>query len=306
LEIQLVIGNYSDVGKAREINEDYFGSFSGTFGRLLIVCDGMGGHKGGEIASRFAVETIKNHFEKLNSNFDIAHEISNSLEEANKSIIQLAQEDTSLSDMGSTVVLALVKDGQTHYASIGDSRIYRIRNGEIQQMTTDHSLVQQMVDSNMITKDEAKDHPKKNVITKALGINAELEPEIYEPFELRENDKLILCSDGLTAHVEENEIREIVKNNSPQDSANKLTDLANERGGSDNITVQVASVNSIDKNKNSNKILPYSIFIIALAIVVYALIWFDVISLGGDKNEISKTGNNSTIESKDSNDNKIE
>jgi len=240
LELQLNIGSFSDVGKTREINEDNFGSISGAFGILLIICDGMGGYKGGEIASQTAVKSIENHFEKLNGNYDPPQEIYNAFNSANNSIIQNANNDSTLSDMGSTVVLVLLKDGLVHYANLGDSRIYRIRQGKILQLTKDNSLVQQMIDSNIITENEAKTHPKKHVITKALGIDADLEPEMYQPFKLQENDIIILCSDGLTEHVEEVEILNIAGNNSVSDAAIKLVDLANERGGSDNITIQVA------------------------------------------------------------------
>jgi protein phosphatase len=242
LGVQLNIGNYSHVGKAREINEDYFGSFSGNFGNLLLVCDGMGGHKGGEIASRLAIETISNYFERLNDSYNISKEINKSLEAANTSIILKGKDNPELTDMGSTVVLVLVKDGLAYYASLGDSRIYKIRDGAIQQITKDNSLVQKMVDSKIITKDEAKVHPKKNVITKALGTNYKLKPENYKPFKLQLNDKIILCSDGLTAHVDEKEIFELSKNNSPQETAKKLVDFANKRGGTDNITVLIAAV----------------------------------------------------------------
>ncbi len=241
MELKLNIGNYSDAGKVRKINEDYFGSYSGSFGKLILVCDGMGGHKGGEIASRLAVETISNYFKKLSSSYNISEEINKSLVAANTSIILKAAEDPELTDMGSTVVLVLIKNGLAYYTSLGDSRIYKIRDGAIQQITKDNSLVQQMVDSNIITEDEAKDHPKKNVITKALGTNEELEPEIYEPIELQVSDKLILCSDGLTAHVDEEEIFELSENNPPQEAAQKLVELANERGGTDNITFQMAA-----------------------------------------------------------------
>jgi PPM family protein phosphatase len=240
LELQLNIGNFSDVGKARKINEDNFGSISGTFGILLIICDGMGGYKGGEIASQTAVKSIENHFEKLNGNYDPSQEIYNAFNSANNSIIQTAHNDSTLSDMGSTVVLVLLKNGLVHYANLGDSRIYRIRQGKILQLTKDNSLVQQMIDSNIITENEAKTHPKKHVITKALGIDADLKPEMYQPFKLQENDIIILCSDGLTEHVEEEEILKLAGNNSVSDAAIKLVDLANERGGSDNITIQVA------------------------------------------------------------------
>ncbi len=297
MNLHLDIGNSSDVGKVREVNEDYFASFNGNFGSLLIVCDGMGGHKGGDIASRIAVETIKNHFENLNNNYNIPEEIRISLETANDSIIQKAKEDTELSDMGSTVVLVLIKDGSAYYASVGDSRIYRIRDGEIQQITRDDSLVQQMVDLEIITEDEAKVHPKKNVITKALGINDKLEPEIYEPFKLQANDRLILCSDGLTAHVDEKEIFQLTENNTPQEAAQKLVDLANERGGTDNITVQIASVSikePVKKDNSSNTFLSYTILLITIFVLAFLLIKFEVISFGGEPQNITTTGNSST------------
>jgi protein phosphatase len=296
LELQLNIGNYSDVGKVREINEDYFGSFSGSFGNLLLVCDGMGGHKGGEIASRLAVETISNYFEKLNDSYNISEEINKSLEAANTSIILKAKEDTELKDMGSTVVLVLVKNGLAYYTSLGDSRIYKISEGAIQQITKDNSLVQQMVDSNIITENEAKVHPKKNVITKALGTNEEFKPEFYEPFKLQVNDKLILCSDGLTAHVDDEEIFELSKNNPPQQAAQKLVELANERGGTDNITVQIAAVGvkeNIVKQSNSNIYLSYLIILISLIALVYILIKFEVISFGEEPRKANNTENDS-------------
>jgi len=297
LELQLNIGNYSDVGKAREINEDYFGSFSGNFGSLLIVCDGMGGHIGGEIASRLAVESISNHFEKLNDGYNISEEINKSLEAANTSIILKAKENPDLTDMGSTVVLVLVKNGLAYYTSLGDSRIYKIRDGVLQQITKDNSLVQQMVDSNIITQDEAKVHPKKNVITKALGTNDELELEIYEPFKLLLNDKLILCSDGLTAHVDEEEFFQISENNPPQEAARKLVELANERGGTDNITVQIVAIgvkeNSVNQS-NSNKFLPYLILTVSLIALIFILIKFEVISFGEEPRKANTTGNGST------------
>ena len=296
MELQLNIGNYSDVGKVRKINEDYFGSYSGSFGNLILVCDGMGGHKGGEIASRLAVETISNYFKKLSDSYNISEEINKSLVAANTSIILKAAEDPELNDMGSTVVLVLIKNGLAYYTSLGDSRIFKIRDGAILQITKDNSLVQQMVDSNIITEDEAKVHPKKNVITKALGTNEELEPEIYEPFKLQINDKLILCSDGLTAHVDEEEIFELSENNLTQQTAQKLVELANERGGTDNITVQIVAVSvkeNIVKQSNSNIYLSYLIILISLIALVFILIKFEVISFGEEPRKANNTGNDS-------------
>ena len=163
------IGNHSDVGRVREVNEDYFGSFRGSFGELLIVCDGMGGHKGGETASRLAVDVIRNHFENLNTDYDVKHELHNALAAANNKIVGVAHQDRSLEGMGSTAVIVLFKDDRAYTANLGDSRIYLVRGGELKQLTTDHSLVQQMIDSDVLTPEEAESHPKKNVITKSLG-----------------------------------------------------------------------------------------------------------------------------------------
>ena len=285
MKLHLEIGNHSDVGRVRDRNEDYYGSFSGKFGNLLVVCDGMGGHKGGEIASRLAVETLKNHFEKLPEDFNPAEEIRNALVEANDSIIATAERDSSLSDMGSTVVLVLILNDLAYCASLGDSRIYLITNEGIRRFTKDHSLVQQMIDSNMITEEEAKDHPKKNVITKALGIDETLEPDIHDPLELKDGYKLVLCTDGLTSNVSEQEILEKVVNNSPQLASKKLIDLANERGGGDNITVQVASLSSKKpvaqaQKKSGGNFFKYSVLAVALIALALVLIKFEVISFG--------------------------
>jgi len=286
LNYSLEIGNFSDIGKAREINEDYFGTFSGSYGRLLIVCDGMGGHQGGEIASRLAVETIRNYFENLGTDFNPGEGIKNSIQKANEVIIEAANTEPELSEMGSTVVLVLIKDGYAYAANLGDSRIYKISNGEIQQISTDHSLVQQMVDSNVISPEEARTHPKKNIITKALGIDEIVEPELLEPFQLMVNDCLILCTDGLTNHVNDNEIREICISNDSQDAAEKLVDLANERGGTDNITVQVMKVlkesTTVEHSNKKSNIISYAVFLISIAALVFILFSLDVIKLGGD------------------------
>jgi protein phosphatase len=239
-KFKVEIGNHSDVGKVREINEDYFGSFHGNYGELLIVCDGMGGHKGGEIASRLSVESIKNHFESVNNSFNPVKELQASIQAANDTLIDAAKKDPTLNEMGSTVVITLLQNDKAYTANLGDSRIYLCRDGEIKQLTKDHSLVQQMVDSRMISQEEAKHHPQKNVITRSLGIGLQTEPEISVGFNLKDGDIFIQCSDGLTTFVNDEEILKIVSDESVQDAANNLVELANKRGGEDNITVQIA------------------------------------------------------------------
>lgn len=243
MNFKLEIGKRTDVGKVRAINEDNFDSLCGDYGHLLIVCDGMGGHKGGEVASRLSVEAIKKHFLVLNGDYNPPAELTASVQAANKTLLETGSKNPDLNDMGSTIVIALVKDGKLFTANLGDSRIYIVRNGEIIQLTRDHSLVQQMIDSNLISPEAAKYHPKKNIITKSLGIDIETKPDISDPIELLREDILILCSDGLTTYVDDKEILAITANHTPQNAADRLVDLANDRGGSDNTTVLVVKMN---------------------------------------------------------------
>lgn len=234
------IGTRSDTGRVRKINEDNFGFLQSHFGDLLIVCDGMGGHKGGEVASSLSVETIKKHFESISNNFDPVKELRLSIQIANNTLIEKARNNPSLNGMGSTVVIALFRENKAYTANLGDSRIYLCRDANIKQLTKDHSLVQQLVDTNIISREEAKFHPKKNVITRSLGIGLLTEPDIPNEILVEEDDIFVLCSDGLTAFVDDNEILNVATKNSAQEAANKLVDLANDRGGEDNITVQIA------------------------------------------------------------------
>lgn len=276
------IGNHSDVGRVREVNEDYFGTFRGRFGELLVVCDGMGGHKGGETASRLAVDSIKNHFENLSAGFNVKQELHNALSSANNKIVETAKQDRSLEGMGSTAVIVLFKDDLAYTANLGDSRIYLVRDEEIKQLTTDHSLVQQMIDSDVLTPEEAESHPKKNVITKSLGREGEVEPDISEPIKLLKNDKFILCTDGLTNYLKDEEILNITANNPVQQAAGKLVDLANENGGSDNITVQIAEVkvyiDSPLKSVKKKNLLLYFVFGVILGVAAIGIFKPDIFS----------------------------
>jgi protein phosphatase len=274
------IGNRSDVGRVRKANEDYFGTFRGTFGTLVVVCDGMGGHKGGAVASRLAVEAIKTHFESIEKEFNPQEELRKALIEASNTILEKAAEDDELTGMGSTAVVLLIQDNVSYYAHVGDSRIYHIRAKEIKQITKDHSLVQQMVDAGMITEKAAKNHPKKNVITRALGSDGNAEPEVSEAFELCKNDKFILCSDGLTGFVEDNELLKYSEKYSPQEACIKLVDMANERGGKDNITVQIVKITNGPKPVLPDKKITNILLFTAIITFVIALALFFIFVLG--------------------------
>lgn len=282
MKIEIEIGNLSDKGNVRQSNEDYFGAFSGAYGNLIVVSDGMGGHKGGALASRLSVDTIKEHFESLGEEFDEREELKNALEKANNSLITKAEEDNELNDMGATAVILLIRNGEAFTAHLGDSRIYLIRDGNIHQLTKDHSLVQQMIDAGIITKEAAKTHPKKNVITRSLGVNGNSTPDVPEAFTVFNDDFFLLCSDGLTGYVNDEELKTTVLGNGIQKACRMLVDMAKDRGGNDNITVQIVSVKKGSPvpaeeetpGKSNSKNFIFSASIIGAMIAVFAVLMF--------------------------------
>ncbi len=231
----------SDVGQSRERNEDASGSATAAGGELLVVCDGMGGHEAGDLASKIAVEAILQIFaaspeqdptERLRAGFLVA----------NQRIVAHAT-GAKLDGMGTTAVAAFVKDGEAWIAHVGDSRCYHLRGDQVLWRTADHTRVQRMVEMGILTAEQARTHEDANVVTRALGFSPTdepPEPEIASARELRDGDLLVLCSDGLYDLVDDAEIAELGSEDPPATAAQRLVDLANERGGHDNITVVVA------------------------------------------------------------------
>ena len=233
----------TDVGKVREMNQDYFYiSESIDEVQLFILADGMGGYNGGEIASKMAVETTKNYI--LNNFKDIQKDkdsilqlIGSSMEYANMLIYEKSQENIELQGMGTTLEIALIYNNKVYIGHIGDSRIYRLRNNFLRKLTQDHSYVQKLVKEGTITNEQAEHHPQKNMLMKALGCNAFVEPDVMTKGFLKD-DILIMCSDGLTNMVEPLVISKIAKKDIEQ-APKDLVKLANDNGGYDNITVIV-------------------------------------------------------------------
>lgn len=230
----------SDVGKAREINEDYFYiSFPDDPVQLFILADGMGGYNGGEIASKLAVTTAKNY---ILSNYEKSKEsketlldlVKNSSQYANMVVYEKAKENADLSNMGTTLDVCLIYQNKAFISHIGDSRIYRMRKEFFRKLTKDHSYVQKLLDEGKITEEESKNHPKKNMLMKALGCTPFIEPDAMIKGFIK-GDILLMCSDGLTNMVSEDEIQQIIKEN-PTDSTKLLVQKANDLGGKDNIT----------------------------------------------------------------------
>jgi len=228
----------TDVGKKRAANEDYLGKADTPNGRVVVVCDGMGGHVGGATASHIAVETILN-FLRENFRNDPREAIGEAIDAANQAILNHARTHPELTGMGSTCVLLIVRNGKVYIGHVGDSRIYLVRSKTIRQLTVDHSFVQELVDAGAITKDEAEHHPRKNEITNALGIpNMKPATVREEPISPEAGDVFLLCSDGLSNMVDDKHIAHIASNfeMTTQQRANTLVQRANDNGGLDNIT----------------------------------------------------------------------
>ncbi|CAN5382491.1 hypothetical protein BH10BAC5_BH10BAC5_25480 [soil metagenome] len=243
-----IFGNKSDVGRVREINEDYMESFPLGDSHYFIVCDGMGGHSCGEIASRLAVITIK---EYISANFRNSNStkqlLTEAVQNANQTIIDKAAENSEYQGMGTTSVILCLKSGIAYYANVGDSRLYIVRENKIYQLTKDQSFVQTLIDQGHISYDEAESHPRKNELIQALGITENVVPEVNSMgLQIYKGDKFILCSDGLSGFATDDNILSAVEENDVFTASEKLVDLANANGGFDNITVQVVSINEGD------------------------------------------------------------
>lgn len=233
----------TDIGKARDINQDYYYVSSPEDKiTLYILADGMGGYNGGEVASRLATDSVKsyiqNNFEKIEKQRDeILKLVKNAVEYANMIVYEKSKQQKELEGMGTTLEVCLIYNNKAYIGHVGDSRIYRIRKEVMRKLTKDHSYVQQLVEDGKITREEADTHPKKNMLTKALGCTPYVEPDIRAR-NIEENDILIMCSDGLTNMVKEREIYKIIKEN-PQTAVEELINQANLAGGYDNITVVI-------------------------------------------------------------------
>lgn len=231
----------TDIGRKREINQDYVFATDETIGNLpnlLVVADGMGGHRAGDFASRFTVEVLAE--EVQNSKETHPEQIlGNAIQTANERLMEEAAKDSRLEGMGTTLVAATILDHVLYFANVGDSRLYLI-NKEIRQLSKDHSMVEEMVRLGGLTEEEAKHHPDKNIITRAMGVKDKVEPDFFE-YRLKGGDMILMCSDGLTNMVDDDEIFQIVKSaRDIVEAVETLIQRANENGGSDNIGIVLA------------------------------------------------------------------
>ena len=235
----------SNVGMQRQKNEDYYKVFTYAGYNIYIVADGMGGYQGGEIASKMAVETISSSIETaidkglIETKNGICLTIIDSIKRANLKIFEYAKKDEIYKNMGTTIVVVVEKNNKLYYVTVGDSRIYILSN-ELKQISKDDTYVAALVKDKIITEEEAKVHPQRHVLTKALGIGKKVELS-YNEREINNKDILLICTDGITNMIEDKEISKILdeNRNTEIDVANKLIESANKNGGKDNSTAIV-------------------------------------------------------------------
>ena len=230
----------TDTGALREMNQDFcFASDTpvGNLENLYIVADGMGGHKAGDYASRYTTQRLVASVSR-NAKKEPVRIIKEAIEKANELLLQEANEDIDKQGMGTTLVADTIFQGRLVVANVGDSRLYIVNEG-IRQITRDHSYVEEMVRLGKVDKSQARVHPDKNIITRAIGATADIEADFFE-VELQEGDKILLCTDGLTNMVEDEKILDIIRSReSIQEACESLVELANHNGGRDNITVML-------------------------------------------------------------------
>ncbi len=248
LKYEVAASLLSDVGCVREVNEDCIRfvqpgdpEVAAKKGLLVLVADGMGGHSGGEVASNKATDVISRVYYEESGEPQSA--LKKAFNRASREIFEMSQKDEALKGMGTTCTALVLKNGTALAAHVGDSRLYLVRNGQIYLMTEDHSEVMEMVKRGLISLEEARHHPDKNVILRAIGSHPEVEVSTWEePFPVREGDRFLLCSDGLYDLVEDGEIKEELEKSEPQVACESLVALAKERGGHDNISVGIVSL----------------------------------------------------------------
>lgn len=234
--MKVSIGARSDTGRVRDANEDSYLVAE----PLFVVADGMGGHIAGDVASQTAVEVITNLSKERGPQEDGA--LESYVVEANAAIHRKAGEDPQLSGMGTTCTLLFLDGSTAHFAHVGDSRAYLLHDGSLRQVTEDHTLVERMVKEGRINRDEAARHPQRSIITRALGVDQNVEVDTFD-IEVANGDRILLCSDGLTSMVDEGIVGDLLqKVADPQDAADRLVDAANLAGGEDNITVVIVDI----------------------------------------------------------------
>jgi serine/threonine protein phosphatase PrpC len=251
LHARLVVGARTDMGRVRENNEDKFDFLEpdepavlANKGRIYAVADGMGGHQAGQIAAELALKTVFRAYYADAGARDIGASLTQAVAEANRYLLDVARMIPERSGMGTTLTSVVVREDELFVAQVGDSRCYLLRGGQMQQVTEDHSWVQEQVNRGVMSLEEAESSPFRNVITRSLGAAPEVEPDLFA-IHLQPGDRVLLCSDGLSGMIAEAELFSLAREGSPSVAAWNLVDRALENGGKDNVTVLVLDVHGV-------------------------------------------------------------
>ena len=247
-EVEVAVATH--VGMVREENQDHHGVFDSSDERVrrekgvfVVVADGMGGHTGGTIASHTAVDALLDTY-KGSTQRSMRDLLEEAVRTSNNVVRERADADPKISDMGTTCVCLVVRGGVAMVAHLGDSRCYLVRGGVVEQITRDHTYLNELVDIGLLTAEQAKGHPDRNIITRCVGMREDFEIE-FNRRDIQVDDRLVLCSDGLTNFVTDEEIGRIVESQKPKAACETLVRTANENGGEDNITVAIVTVHDV-------------------------------------------------------------
>lgn len=274
----------TDKGRVRKANEDYFANEKiNDREYLFVVADGMGGHQAGDVASRLGTLSFIEAYKSLrNKNNTISSAIQQSIKEANSTILERASADISKKGMGTTFSAIIFSGMKAHIVHVGDSRIYLIRDGTIKKITTDHTFVEKMMEEGRLSEEEARNHPQKNILYMSLGARESFAPIMIDDFEVRDGDLFIICSDGLNNMVSDDLIMQYSESfHSPKILVEELIKLANDNGGTDNITLQAVL---IGKNLDNKKTEPIRTtrkksIIIAISLIMILVIFLILVSI---------------------------
>lgn len=289
------IGKESDTGPARERNEDYIDYFvpedeelGRAKGALFVVADGMGGHRAGQVASREAVERVMAEYYD-DPDRDVGDCLVRAIKTANQAIYDQAQADPEMAGMGTTLVAATIRNRgrQVTIANVGDSRAYLLRRQNLKQITIDHSWVEAQFRAGLLTREQTKKHPQRNLITRAVGIQPTVEVDLFQT-KLRRGDSLVLCTDGVSGELSDEEMAQIVRTRPPDDAAAELVAQANSLGGTDNATALIVqaeaqagfgglpfgSTTSGWQGRNWARALVLVILLFSLLLVIALIVYF--------------------------------